>query len=339
MYRSVSKLRRRCVAVDTPKRTFPGALSPISTPTIPQATLGIDYVDLYRRWEKGHWLATEIDFSQDRIDWREKMSPEQKRAAMWFFSLFFHGEDSVTDDLAPFIGAAPTEEQTYFLTTQQVDEARHAVFFQRFFHEVVGLGDGSPGSGLTATKHQLTWGHRKMFAHLDAVADRLRTDHSPAMYAEALTMYHVIVEGTLAQPGQHMLEAWLEEIDLLPGFRAGMAMVSHDEQRHIAFGIKALSELYAAHPHEVGEAIVGTFVSTQQWLAAFDDAFDVSFRRCESADIHPEPLGDRRANLVAIKDLSFDLTRFDDFFGQRLERGLSLEIEAQAFHSVQYSHR
>jgi hypothetical protein len=244
-------------------------LVPTSTSTIPAATLGIDYSDLYRRWEKGHWLATEIDFTQDQIDWREKMTPAQRRTAMWFFSLFFHGEDSVTDDLSPYIAAAPTEEQTYFLTTQQVDEARHSVFFQRFFHEVAGLGDGTPGSGLTATGHQLTWGHRKMFRHLDQVAARLSTDHSPAMFAEALTMYHVIVEGTLAQPGQHMLEAWLTELDVLPGFREGLARVSADEQRHIAFGVKALSELYAAHPADVGEAIVGAFISTAQWLAAF----------------------------------------------------------------------
>ena len=165
---------------------------PTPTPTIPQAPLGIDYTDLYRRWEKGHWQATGIDFTQDRVDWRERMTAEQRRTAMWFFALFFHGEDSVTDDLSPYIGAAPTEEQTYFLTTQQVDEARHSVFFQRFFHEVVGLGDGSSGSGLTATKHQLTWGHRKVFKQLQSVAHRLESDHSPAMFAEALTMYHVI---------------------------------------------------------------------------------------------------------------------------------------------------
>ena len=52
--------------------------------------------------------------------------------------MFFHGEDVVADDLAPFIDAAPREEQKYFLATQQVDEARHAIFFNRFMHEVVG---------------------------------------------------------------------------------------------------------------------------------------------------------------------------------------------------------
>ena len=54
--------------------------------------------------------------------------------------------------------AAPREEQKYFLATQQVDEARHAVFFKRFMHEVVGRGDGSVAGGLEATRGELTWG-------------------------------------------------------------------------------------------------------------------------------------------------------------------------------------
>ena len=43
--------------------------------------------------------------------------------------MFFFGEDSVTDNLSPYIDAAPLEEQKYFLATQQVDEARHAIGF------------------------------------------------------------------------------------------------------------------------------------------------------------------------------------------------------------------
>ena len=61
--------------------------------------------------------------------------------------MFFHGEDAVADNLSPFIDAAPREEQKYFLATQQVDEARHAVFFKRFMHEVVGRGDGTVAGG------------------------------------------------------------------------------------------------------------------------------------------------------------------------------------------------
>ncbi len=224
--------------------------------TVPAATDQISYDDLYARWERSNWRATEIDFTQDAIDWREKLTEEQRRGALWLYSLFFHGEDSVADNLSPYIDAAPPEEQTYFLATQQVDEVRHAVFFHRLMHEVVGVGDVTLGDGLRATSHELTWGHRKLFGRLDRMADELRCDTSPLMLAKAVTLYHVVVEGTLAQPGQHMIETSLEQMDLMPGFREGMRNVAIDEQRHIAFGVKLLADLYRDNPQETQDAVV-----------------------------------------------------------------------------------
>jgi ribonucleotide reductase beta subunit family protein with ferritin-like domain len=111
----------------------------------------VSYADLYERWERGNWRATEIDFSVDKVEWREKFSDLERRAALWNYSLFFWGEDAVADNLSPFIDAAPREEQKYFLATQQVDEARHAVFFHRFFKEVIEAGD-SIGATLAFTE-------------------------------------------------------------------------------------------------------------------------------------------------------------------------------------------
>jgi ribonucleotide reductase beta subunit family protein with ferritin-like domain/putative sterol carrier protein len=207
----------------------------------------ISYEDLYERWEKGHWRATELDFTQDRVDWHETFNDLERKAAVWNYSLFFHGEDSVTDNLSPYIDAAPREEQKYFLATQQVDEARHAVFFGRFMREVVDRGETIAGS-LAATQPELTWGFRKTFAKLDQVADSLRKDKSKPNLAAAIFMYHLIVEATLAQPGQHFIEGYVQERDILPGFREGMENVSKDEQRHIGFGVKMLSDLNREDP-------------------------------------------------------------------------------------------
>src|SRR6478752_8454647 len=161
----------------------------------------VSYDDLYARWERGNWRALEINFSEDRRQWHEVMTEHERRAALWNYAMFFVGEDAVADDLAPFIDAAPREEQKYFLATQQADEARHAVFFKRFMHEVVGRGDGSVAGVLAATRAELTWGHRQVFARLDRMAGELRRDHSPRMLAAAVTLYHVVVEASLAQPG------------------------------------------------------------------------------------------------------------------------------------------
>ncbi len=219
----------------------------MATTTARSAIDQVNYEDLYARWERGNWSATEIDFTQDRTDWHETFSDLERRAALWNYAMFFHGEDSVTDNLSPFIDAAPREEQKYFLATQQVDEARHAVFFGRFMREVVERGD-SIGTSLEATRPELSWGFRKVFGRLDKMADELRRDRSRPQLAAAVTLYHVIVEASLAQPGQHFIEDYLERESVLPGFRAGMRNVSRDEQRHIGFGVKLLSDLRREDP-------------------------------------------------------------------------------------------
>lgn len=204
-------------------------------------TQDITYEDLYRRWEQGNWSASELEFSADREGW-QALSDIQKRSGLWIYSMFFYGEDSVADNLSPYIDAAPKEEQKYFLATQQVDEARHAVFFHRFFKEVLQAGE-SVASTLAYTRPQLGWGYRKVFDRLDSMAEELRRDRSLPRFAQAITLYHLIVEGTLAQPGQHFIEDFFMKSGELPAFSEGMKFVSRDEQRHIGFGVKVLSEL------------------------------------------------------------------------------------------------
>ena len=137
----------------------------------------ITYEDLYRRWEKGNWQAMAIDFSQDAESTGARSSPTSSaRARCGTTRLFFWGEDAVADGLSPYIDAAPTEEQKYFLTTQQVDEARHAVFFNRFMKDVVGIGGDRISDGLSDIKPQLTWGFTKVFDRLVDMSDELRRD-------------------------------------------------------------------------------------------------------------------------------------------------------------------
>ena len=147
----------------------------MAVPLASSVTDAISYDDLYKRWERCNWSATEVDFSTDRVQWQEDFTDLQRRAALWNYAMFFHGEDAVAGDLAPFITAAPREEQKYFLATQQVDEARHAVFFYRFFKEVIGV-EGDIATGLEATLPELGWGYRNVFGRLDQMVDELHTD-------------------------------------------------------------------------------------------------------------------------------------------------------------------
>ena len=225
----------------------------------------ITYEDLYHRWEQSNWSAMEIDMSADRSGW-EALSEIQRASAMWIYSMFFYGEDRVAEDLSPYIDAAPREEQKYFLATQQVDEARHAIFFHRFFKEVIGAGDDIAAT-LATTRPHLNWGYRKIFDRLDRMAVELRKDRSLPKFAQAITLYHLIVEATLAQPGQHFIEDYFVKSGTLPGFSEGMAHVSRDEQRHIGFGVKVLSELLR-ESDECRAAVDELLAEALQWTSS-----------------------------------------------------------------------
>ena len=201
----------------------------------------ITYTDLYKRWEQNNWSAYDLDFSEDRVGW-DALSDIQRKSALWIYSMFFYGEDAVTDGLSPYIDAAPKEEQKYFLATQQVDEARHAIFFHRFFKEVIGAGD-TIADGLDFTQDYLGWGYKGVFGRLEEMFEELRVDKSIPTFARAITLYHLIIESAMAQPGQHYIEDFFAKAGTMPGFTAGMENVSRDEQRHIGFGVKVLSEL------------------------------------------------------------------------------------------------
>jgi 1,2-phenylacetyl-CoA epoxidase catalytic subunit len=228
----------------------------------------ITYDDLYRRWEEGNWKATELDFSEDRKGW-DSLNDIQRSSALWIYSMFFYGEDAVADGLSPYIEAAPKEEQKYFLATQQVDEARHAVFFHRFFKEVIGV-EGDIADGLEFTQSQLGWGYRNVFGRLERMVEELHEDRSLPKFAQAIALYHMVIEATMAQPGQHFIEDFFAKAGTMPGFSAGMERVSRDEQRHIGFGVKVLSELFeeseeckeavAELLHEVLPYVTGVFV-------------------------------------------------------------------------------
>jgi 1,2-phenylacetyl-CoA epoxidase catalytic subunit len=244
-----------------------------------RTTDALSYDDLYTRWEQGNWRASAIDLSRDRDGWNS-LSEIQRRSALWTYSMFLYGEDSVADNLSPYIDAAPTPEQKYFLATQQVDEARHAVFFHRFFREVIGAGNSITAT-LAYTEPQLNWGYRNVFDRLDRMAADLRRDRSLPNFARAIALYHMVVEATLAQPGQHYIEDYFAKAGTMPGFAEGMANVSRDEQRHIGFGVKVLAECFA-ESEECKAAVVELLAEVLPYsIAVFTPPnWDLEYTRC-----------------------------------------------------------
>src|SRR3982751_513180 len=115
----------------------------------------LGYDELYRLWERQQWSTQDIDFTQDRIDWHERIPPEERFQRMYGLSSFFIGEQRVAEELGPMMRAAPQEDMRIFLCTQIADEARHVEFFNRFYDEVGVLEAGDLEGRLAETSGHL----------------------------------------------------------------------------------------------------------------------------------------------------------------------------------------
>ena len=209
----------------------------------------LSYGQLYELWERQQWATQDIDFSQDRVDWHERIPEDERFQRMYGLSSFFIGEQKVAEELGPMIRAAPTEEMRIFLCTQIADEARHVRFFNRFYEEVGVLeGAGDLAERLRATEQHLNESFGELFdGMLKGRVDRLAAEpENTELLVEAITLYHMIIEGALALTGQHFIIDYNVDQDTLPGFVEGFQNVARDEHRHIAFGVRFLTDMAKA---------------------------------------------------------------------------------------------
>ena len=215
----------------------------------------LDYQQLYGVWERQNWRVHELDFSVDREQW--VASPREAQENMlWSLGSFYIGEERVTSDLAPFIRAAPSGEIEAFLSTQLVDEARHAVFFDRYGAEVLALeAEDLRGRMLEIQSLMLPAWFEVFDGGLRDVSDRIQANpHDFNLFVDGITVYHLIIEGVLATTGQRTILDYSERHSLYPGFCKGFNLVEQDEHRHIAFGVRFLRDAVADDPSR-GELI------------------------------------------------------------------------------------
>jgi ribonucleoside-diphosphate reductase beta chain len=206
----------------------------------------LGYEELYMLWERQQWRTQDLDFTHDRVDWQERFDADERFYRMYGLSAFFTGEQKVTDELGPIMRACPTEHQRIFLSTQIADEARHVRFFDRFYSEV-GVFEGTDdlAERLKATEEHLNPAFGDLFDGLlkDRV-DRLAAEPEDIeSLVQAITLYHMIIEGVLALTGQHFIIDYNEREGTLPAFVDGFQKVARDEHRHIAFGVRFLTDM------------------------------------------------------------------------------------------------
>jgi ribonucleoside-diphosphate reductase beta chain len=216
--------------------TVQGDVATISDESqLPQIRL-MEPLELYRLWERQNWVSHQIDLRQDRRDW-ESMDDEVRAEMMWGLSAFFVGEERVTNQFSGLVMAAEDKHEEAFLLTQQVDEARHAQHFNRLFEEVFNF-DGSFESRLEQARADLNDDYFTLFdGHLAGAHSALLADPSNIeAKVDFITLYHMVIEGTLALTGQYFQTSDMERRGILPGHLEGFRRISQDEHRHVAYG-------------------------------------------------------------------------------------------------------
>ena len=197
---------------------------------------GLDFdsfpMRLFAKGNGRHWNPADIDFDQDARDIAAMTDVERQ----WTFALatqFMAGEESVTQDLQPFVAAMAAEGRLadeMYLTQFVYEEARHTEAFRRWF-DAIGMTDDLHGH-IESNEHYMQIFTRELPASLHA----LGLDPSPRNQIRASVTYNHIVEGTLALTGYYAWAKVCSSRGILPGMQQVIKHIGADERRHMAWG-------------------------------------------------------------------------------------------------------
>ncbi|UUV28643.1 R2-like ligand-binding oxidase [Amycolatopsis roodepoortensis] len=187
---------------------------------------------LFRKGNKKFWNPEDIDFSQDAKDFAA-MNAGEKRLTSILAAQFMAGEESVTQDLQPFMKAMAAEGRLAdeaYLTQFTFEEAKHMQAFRLWF-DAVGLG---------TDLHEFveySEPYTKIFTEeLPKSLYALEKDPSAAAQIRASVTYNHVVEGCLALTGYFAWAKVCKSRNILPGMQKVVKHIGDDERRHMAWG-------------------------------------------------------------------------------------------------------
>ena len=153
---------------------------------------------LYRHWEHEQWNPWSIDLTTDHEQWQHAVTPTDQGLVYWALSSLMVGEERITTKFAGLVMAADDEEEASYLSTQQVDEARHMQFYARFQNEVIAE-PAVIAAHVARSRQQLGDSFGVIFDQaLVSAHDRLAADPRDAAAKVAfVTTYHLVIESVL----------------------------------------------------------------------------------------------------------------------------------------------
>jgi ribonucleoside-diphosphate reductase beta chain len=212
-----------------------------------------DYTTLYRRYLKQRWDVYDLDFSQDKIDWTKKMTEDERQSFLAIASGFHHGERQVEIELPVFMIGAGEEEKLH-ISAQIEDEARHTVFFDRFYREVVGLQGDDIMAILDASFPWVSETFVGPFGLLAYQADEVRKNpYDERARVRYGTTYFLWIEGVLALSVMKVTLSYARWRGFLPAYYTGFTATCRDESRHVQGGMKYLQDAVRKDPTMIRE--------------------------------------------------------------------------------------
>ena len=187
---------------------------------------------LFRKGNAKFWNPEDIDFSADAGHIAE-MTDDERHLTFVLASSFMAGEESVTQDIQPFMQAMAAEGRLAdeaYLAQFAFEEAKHMQGFRLWFDAIGASGDlhSYTEEGDAYERIFRVEQPRALYALLD--------DPSPAAQIRASVTYNHVVEGMLALTGYFAWAKVCASRGILPGMQKLIKKIGDDERRHMAWG-------------------------------------------------------------------------------------------------------
>ena len=287
---------------------------------------------LFAKGNGRQWNPADIDFGQDARDFAAMTDDER----WWTLSLaaqFMAGEESVTQDLQPFVAAMAAEGRLadeMYLTQFVFEEAKHTEGFRRWF-DAIGMTDDLH-SYIEQNDHYTEIFTKQLPDSLYALAD----DPSPRNQIRASVTYNHIVEGTLALTGYFAWAKVCTSRGILPGMQQLIKHIGDDERRHMAWGtftcrrhVAADDTMWDVVDERMQELLVpamGVVTGTFEQYEGDDPPFDVDMN--EMAEYAMDKVGRRLGAIESARGA--DLRTIDaDASPETLEERFHAEDQAE----------
>jgi ribonucleoside-diphosphate reductase beta chain len=197
---------------------------------------------LFMKGNARHWNPADIDFTQDALDYAA-MTDDERRYTTILAAQFLAGEESVTQDLQPFVAAMAADGRfadEMYLTQFVYEEAKHTLAFRLWFDAV----------GVTEDLHEyieFNEPYMQIFTkELPASLFALEQDASARNQIRASVTYNHVIEGSLALTGYYGWQQVCTSRGILPGMQRVIKHIGDDERRHMAWGTFTCRRLVAA---------------------------------------------------------------------------------------------